>query len=68
MWDTLRYQRGRPTAQRPHPVRIKPLEVALGSDGRWRVPLTTHGPAGRYLGTVVLARGATSVRVTALDR
>jgi hypothetical protein len=68
LWGALRDQRGRPTARRPRPVRIQPFEVALGSDGRWRAPLSTREPAGRYLGTVVLARGPTGVRVTAVDR
>jgi hypothetical protein len=68
LWATLRHQRGRPTARRPRRVRIQPFEVALGSDGRWRVPLTTREPAGRYLGTVVLTRGPIGVRVTAVDR
>jgi hypothetical protein len=68
LWGTLRHQRGRPTARRPRPARIQPLEIALGSDGRWRVPLTSREPAGRYLGTVVLTRGPTGVRVTAVDR
>jgi hypothetical protein len=68
LWETLRDQGGRPTARRPRPVRIQPFEVAPGSDGRWRVPLSTPEPAGRYLGTVVLARGPTGVRVTAVDR
>jgi hypothetical protein len=68
LWETLRHQRGRPTAGRRHPVRIEPLEAALGSDGRWRAPLNTRQPAGRYLGTVVLARAPTGVRVAAVER
>jgi hypothetical protein len=68
MWHTLRHQRGAPTVNRPRPGRFEPFEIARGSDGRWRVPLTTREPDGRYLGTLVLAREAEGVRVTAIDR
>lgn len=67
MWHTLRHQRGAPTAKRPARIRIEPFEVARGSDGRWRLPLTTREPDGRYLGTVVLLREPAGVRVTAID-
>ncbi|MEN3282348.1 MAG: hypothetical protein V7607_3488 [Solirubrobacteraceae bacterium] len=69
LWANLRHERRRPTAQRPsRPDAVRSLEPALGSDGRWRAPLESAEPGGRYLGTLVLMDTAAGTRVTAVHR
>jgi hypothetical protein len=68
LWADLQLQGDRPSARRWHRTVAVRLEVALGSDWRWRAPLASAERGGRYLGTLVLAYTATGARVTAVHR